>query len=81
MGHCPPRMQPAAQARDELADQLDRITPRLDALTCRARLGEDFHELEEMAQGIARDLRAIFRGPSPVNPPLYVSADGRKAGW
>ncbi len=81
MGRDAPRSQPAAQASSDLADQLERITPRLDALTYRARLGHDLHDLEEAAQAIARDLVASFRGRPAANPPLRISADGTKAVW
>lgn len=89
----PPRsgaQRPVAQPRSNLADQLERITPRFDELTHRARLGAvggiaaaELHDLEELAQGIARDLVAAFRGAGArlVNPPLHVSADGTKAAW
>lgn len=90
----PPRsdaQRPAAQPCSKLADQLERITSRFDELTHRARLGavsrqahaELLHDLEELAQGIAGDLVAIFRGAGArvVNPPLHVSADGTKAAW
>lgn len=81
--------QRPAQPRPNLADQLERITPRFDELTHRARLGEDrisaaeLHELEELAQGIARDIITPFRGSGakPVNPPAFLSADGTRAGW
>lgn len=82
--------QQAAQSRPNLADQLERITPRFDELTHRARLGEErgrtpaeLHELEEMAQAIVRDVLAPFRGAGarPANPPLHVSADGTRAIW
>lgn len=76
----------ATRSRPTLADQLERITPRFDALTHRARLGgtpHDFHEMEADAQAIAADIVAAFRGrrDNPVNPPRYVSADGTKAMW
>lgn len=77
----------AAQSNSNLADQLERITPRFDELTQRVRLGvlssDDYNVLEEQAQGIARDLLAAFRGSATraARPPLYVSADGTKAGW
>jgi hypothetical protein len=90
----PPRsdaQRPLAQPCSKLADQLERITSRFDELTHRARLGavggkahaDLLHDLEELAQGIARDLVATFRGPGArvVNPPLQVSADGTKAVW
>ncbi len=76
-----------AQSNSNLADQLERITPRFDELTQRARLGVDstdeYNELEELAQGIARDVLAPFRGTAgrAAHPPLYLSADGTKAGW
>ncbi len=76
-----------AQPNSNLADQLERITPRFDELTQRARLGVDssdvYNELEEMAQGIARDILAPFRGTvsRPTNPPRFISADGTRAGW
>lgn len=82
----PDAMRPA-QPNSNLADQLERITPRFDELTQRARLGIDsadqYNELEELAQGIARDLLEPFRGTAgrAARPPLYVSADGTKAGW
>lgn len=77
------------QSRPNLADQLERITPRFDELTQRARLAADrisaaeLHELEEMAQHIARDLVTMFRGAAaqPVNAPAWVSADGKRAAW
>lgn len=88
----PPRSgaQRPVQSRPNLADQLERITPRFDELTHRARLGvergiapTELHELEELAQGIARDLVSPFRGAGarPVNPPAFISADGRQAAW
>ncbi|MFZ3485298.1 hypothetical protein [Sphingomonas sp. 3-13AW] len=76
-----------AQPRPSLADQLERITPRFDALTQRARLGNlsqsDFNDLEEEAQAIARELVAPFRGRGarPVAAPLHLSADGTKGTW
>ena len=77
----------AAQSNSNLADQLERITPRFDELTQRVRLGvislDDYNVLEEHAQGIARDLLAAFRGRATraARAPLYISADGTKAGW
>ncbi|MEH3098860.1 hypothetical protein [Sphingomonas adhaesiva] len=70
-----------------MADQLNRITPRFDALVHRAGLGplsaSEFHDLEQEAQEIARDLVAPFRGPRArpalINPPLRVSQDGLQA--
>ena len=82
----PDALRPA-QPNSNLADQLERITPRFDELTQRARLGIDsadqYNELEELAQGIARDVLAPFRGTAcrAASPPLYLSADGTKAGW
>lgn len=87
----PPRSaaQRPAQPHPNLADQLERMTPRFDELTQRARLSADripaaeLHELEAIAQRFASDLVAIFRGAGarPVNPPAFVSADGTRAGW
>ena len=82
-------MQTTHQPRPNVADQLERLTPRFDQLTHRARLGPLtpalYHELEAEAQAIAAALVAAFRGacaePRRINPPLYVSADGRSAGW
>jgi hypothetical protein len=77
----------SAQPNSNLADQLERITPRFDELTQRARLGgystDEYNELEELAQGIARDVLEPFRGTAgrAARPPLYISADGTKAGW
>ena len=80
-----PRPQPAAQARNDIADQLERVTPQLDTLTHRARLGvnsaAEYDELEAMASAIADAVRAPFRSRRPSNPPLRISADGTKAIW
>ncbi len=85
MDRAAPRPQPAAQASNDLADQLERVTPQLDTLTHRARLGvnsaAEYDELEAMAQAIARDVVAPFRSRRPGNPPLRISADGTKAIW
>ncbi len=76
-----------AQARSNLADQLERLTDRFDRLTHRARLGnptpDQFDEMESEAQAIAADLVAPFRGrrANPTHPPLYVSRDGTRAAW
>lgn len=75
------------QPRPNVIDQLDRITPRFDALVHRAGLGplppHEFNRLEHDAQEIARDIVAAFRGqsarPALVNPPLRVSQDGLQA--
>ncbi|MBM7407070.1 MULTISPECIES: hypothetical protein [Sphingomonas] len=82
-------MVASPQSRPSLADQLERITPRFDDLTQRARLLEErpsadtVNDLEELAQGIARDIVAPFRGrgAKPVHSPLHVSADGTKGTW
>lgn len=87
MVHDPSRQHRVDQARPTIADQLERITDRFDALTHRARLGRlsaaEYHELEADAQAIAADLVTVFRGrpANPTNPPLYVSRDGTKAAW
>ena len=88
MRHDVPRLGAGpAQPSSNLADQLERITPRFDELTQRARLGvesaDDFNQLEELAQGIARDVVAPFRGARPPrgNQPLFVSADRTRAAW
>jgi hypothetical protein len=74
------------QPRPNVADQLERLTPRFDQLTHRARLGpltpRLYNELEAEAQAIAAEMVAAFRGPvRPINPPLVVSKDGNSAGW
>lgn len=87
MAHVQFPQRRTAQARPNVADQLESLTDRFDSLTHRARLGDltprQFDELESEAQAIAADLVAIFRGrrANPTNPPLYVSADGRTAAW
>ncbi len=87
MRHNQPGQHRAAPPRPSLADQLESLTPRFDVLTQRARWGgltpRDIHELESDAQAIAADLVAAFRGKRTdlTHPPLYVSADGTKAGW
>lgn len=72
----------ATQPRPNVADQLERFTPRFDELIHRARLASstaDFEDLEETATAICRDLRAVFRSPSPRAAPLYVTPDGNGA--
>lgn len=83
--HRPPathlRTAPLAP-RPNVADQLERFTSRFDELIHRARLATstaDFDDLEEMATEIGRDLRAVFRSPTPRAAPLYVTADGNGA--
>ena len=71
-----------SQPRPTVADQLERLTSRFDQLTYRARLAppsqRSFDELEEAAQLLADDLRAVFRGSGnrPVNPPLAITKTG-----
>ncbi|MGT2515629.1 hypothetical protein ACVOMT_16595 [Sphingomonas panni] len=87
MAHDQSRQHRVDQARPTIADQLEHITDRFDALTHRARLGRltpaQYDELEADAQAIAADLVQTFRGrrTNPTNPPLYVSRDGTKAAW
>ncbi|MBB6503201.1 hypothetical protein F4693_000150 [Sphingomonas endophytica] len=72
----------ALRPRPTVADQLERFTPRFDELIHRARLATttaDFDELEETATAIARDLRAVFRSPTPRAAPLFVTAAGKGA--
>ncbi|NJC33878.1 hypothetical protein GGR88_001352 [Sphingomonas jejuensis] len=77
-----------AQPRSDLADQLEAITPRFDALTQRARLSAPdrdvatYHDLEEMAQAVCRDIMAPFRGgEQPTAAPLYRSPNGKVVVW
>jgi hypothetical protein len=70
-----------SQPRPTVADQLERLTSRFDQLTYRARLAplsqRDYDALEEAAQLLASDLRAVFRGRSvPRNPPLLITEEG-----
>lgn len=68
----------STQPRPNVADQLERFTPRFDELIHRARLASstgDFEDLEESAAAIARDLRAVFRSPTPRAAPLFITAD------
>ncbi len=72
------------QPRLSAADQLDRLTPRFDDLVRQARLARtaaDYNDAEEAAQALSRDIVFAFRRSSPVNPPLFVSADGTSAAW
>ena len=68
----------AAQSNSNLADQLERITPRFDELTQRVRLGvvssNDYNVLEEHAQGIARDLPA--RDSRFLQRHVWIEAEG-----
>ncbi|MBB4611509.1 hypothetical protein [Sphingomonas yabuuchiae] len=78
---------PRGEQRRHPADDLESVRDRLEALIRRVRHGArshaDFHDQETEAHRIARDLVKPFRGPDarPVNPPLWVSPDGRSAGW
>ncbi len=72
----------ATQPRPNVADQLERFTPRFDELIHRARLATsqaDFDDLEETANEIRRDLHAVFRSPTPRAAPLFITADGNGA--
>lgn len=72
----------ATQPRPNVADQLERLTPRFDELTHRARLATttaDFDDLEELAHEFRRDFYAIFRKPTPRAAPLFITADGHGA--
>ncbi|APX64577.1 hypothetical protein AV944_00495 [Sphingomonas sp. LK11] len=78
---------PRGEQRRHPADDLESVRDRLEALIRRVRSGArsqaDFHDQETEAHRLARDLVKPFRGPDarPVNPPLWVSPDGRSAGW
>lgn len=78
---------PRGEQRRHPADDLEAARDRLEGLIRRVRKGArshaDFHDQETEAHRIARDLVKPFRGPDarPVNPPLWVSPDGRSAGW
>ncbi|MEJ8630608.1 hypothetical protein P0F65_13570 [Sphingomonas sp. I4] len=66
---------------------MERARDDLEALIRRVRRGArsaaEHNEHETEAHRIARDLVKPFRGPEarPVAAPLWVSADGRSAGW
>ena len=73
----------APQSRPNVADQLERFTTRLDELTHRARLAvsvSDHEDLDALAMGFCRDLRALFRSPTPLpalrNAPLRITPEG-----
>ncbi|WP_314375538.1 hypothetical protein [Sphingomonas paucimobilis] len=73
--------------REGRADDLESARDRLESLIRRVRKGPrsaaEFNTLETEAHRIARDLVKPFRGPDarPTAAPLWVSADGRSAGW
>ncbi|WP_288338580.1 hypothetical protein [uncultured Sphingomonas sp.] len=77
---------PGAQRRHP-ADDLEAARDRLEALIRQVRDGarsqRHVDELEEEAQAISRAILASFRGPDarPTAAPLYLSADGLRAGW
>ena len=74
--------QPPSQA-----DRLSRLIDGLLALEERLRLGHPSHRAvednDETGRALAAELNAIFAGrqPRPVNPPLWISQDGRSAWW
>jgi hypothetical protein len=70
------------QPRPNVADQLERLTPRFDELAYRARLAKtqaDVDDIDELVLNFCRDLRAVVRSPAPKAAPLYVSPDGTGA--
>lgn len=89
--HAGPHARAAAASsgaqRRTPADHLDLAVRDAEVLARDFRRGardaRHFHELEERAHAVARDILAPFRGAGarPVNPPLHVSADGRSAAW
>lgn len=69
----------APQPRPNVADQLERLTPRFDSLVHRARLAisqSDIDDVDELIHLFCRDLRAAVRAPTPRNPPLRQTAEG-----
>ena len=82
-------MQTTHQPRPNIADQLDRVTPRFDELTYRARLDPitpaELAELQELAHEVAYGILAPFHAKGRpirlVNPPLVMNADRTSAGW
>ena len=81
------RVEATPQPRPQIADLLDRMTPRWDTIVSRARLGtrpRDLHDVEEMAQHFADDLVKAVRGADARRPsaaPLAISDDGLSAVW
>lgn len=68
--------------RPNVADQLERLTPRFDELAYRARLATtqpDFDDLDELVLTFCRDLRAVVRSPASKATPLYVTPCGTGA--
>ncbi|TCP33259.1 hypothetical protein [Sphingomonas sp. BK235] len=67
------------QPRPNVADQLERFTPRFDELVHRARLAtsqRDIDDVDELIHLFCRDLRAAVRAPAPRNPPLRLFKNG-----
>lgn len=65
--------------RPNVADQLERLTPRFDELAYRARLATtqaDYDDIDELVLNFCRDLRAVVRSPAPKAAPLYVTPCG-----
>lgn len=68
-----------APPRPNVADQLERLTPRFDELADRARRAttqSDIDDVDEAVLTFCRDLRAIVRSPTPVAPPLRITPEG-----
>lgn len=71
-----------APPRPNVADQLERLTPRFDELADRARRAttqSDIDDLDEAVLTFCRDLRAVVRSPAPTAAPLYVTPCGTGA--
>ncbi|MDF0489196.1 hypothetical protein PX554_13730 [Sphingomonas sp. H39-1-10] len=75
----PTARSPGDRLRD-VADRLYALAERWDTPTRTLAARQALHDDTENAAG---DVRAVVRGNPgrPVNPPLEISADGRRCGW
>lgn len=85
----PARGRDAGQGRNP-ADRVRELSDKTDELqrlqSGQSRGTDDYEREVDLVEEIAAgwcELKAHYRGPSsaPCRAPLFVSADGKKAGW
>lgn len=79
-------VHPGAQRRhpaDDLELAIRDAEDLARALRRGARTAREVEDMEERAHAIAQAIVAPFRGPAarPSAAPIYISPDGRRAGW
>lgn len=75
-----PTARSAGDRLRDVADRLYALAERWDTPTRSLAARQSLHDDTEEAAG---DVRAVVRGKAsgPVNPPLEISANGRRCVW